>query len=221
MRSKFLAAIISMMMVVALAMPGFAAQTTDPKTFVFVTMGDVDSLDPAYAYDTASGEIIHQLYDNLIAYEGSSLDKFVPMLATQVPTKENGLISKDGLTIKFPIRKGVKFHNGDILTPADVEYTFERAMISDPAGGPVWMFFEPLLGVQTMKELVAKVGGPKNIDDMTKVTRPSFARRSTSSIRPWKSRATMSYSTSPSRILRSCRSLPRAAAGARSSTRSG
>src|SRR5213596_4240833 len=34
--------------------------------------------------------------------------------------------SKDGLTYEFVIRKGVKFHNGDLVTAADVKFSFER-----------------------------------------------------------------------------------------------
>src|SRR6267378_7417565 len=33
---------------------------------------------------------------------------------------------KDGLTYEFVIRRGVKFHNGDPVTPADVKFSFER-----------------------------------------------------------------------------------------------
>lgn len=173
MKVKFLGMCIAVVMVVALSGVGLAA--TDPNTFVFVSFGDVDSLDPAYAYDTASGEIIHQLYDNLLAYtSGEDLSKFKPLLSTTVPTTANGLISKDGKTIKFPIRKGVKFHNGATLTPADVEYTFERAMLADPDGGPNWMFFEPLTGFMTMREVVASVGGEG--DDLTKVD-PAILRK--------------------------------------------
>ena len=142
---------------------------TDPKTFVYISIGEPDTLDPAFAYDTASGEIIHQVYDNLFDYEDGDLDKLVPRLATEVPTVENGLISDDGRTIKVPIRKGVKFHSGNELTPEDVEYTIERAMISDPVGGPIWMFFEPLLGVQNMRQLIATVGGPENFSDINEV----------------------------------------------------
>ncbi len=175
MRPKILVAAITMLLVAAVANPG-SAQTTDPNTFVFVAFGGPDSLDPAYAYDTASGEIIHQCYDNLIAYEKGTLEKLVPMLATKVPSADNGLISKDGKTVKFPIRKGVRFHDGSVLTPEDVEYTFERAMLADPTGGPNWMFFEPLFGVQTLEDLVCKVGGLDTVDDMTKLG-PDLVRK--------------------------------------------
>src|SRR5216683_3874334 len=34
--------------------------------------------------------------------------------------------SEDGLTYDFVVRKGVKFHNGDLVTAEDVKYSFER-----------------------------------------------------------------------------------------------
>ncbi|RLE08178.1 ABC transporter substrate-binding protein, partial [Candidatus Aerophobetes bacterium] len=132
---------------------GAAAQEIkNPDTIIEATIGTVDSLDPAWAYDTASGEVIFNIYETLIFWDGTRTDKFVPMLATKVPSVENGLISEDGLTYTFPIRKGVKFHNGEPLTPEDVEYSFERAMVQDRDGGPVWMLYEPLLGIQSSRD---------------------------------------------------------------------
>jgi peptide/nickel transport system substrate-binding protein len=115
----------------------------NPDTFVYANIGGPDSLDPAYAYDTASGEIIQAVYETLIFYDGESTTKFVPMLATE------WTISPDGKTYRFKIREGVKFQNGDELTPEDVVYSFERGMVQDYGAGPQWMIFEPLFGVGT------------------------------------------------------------------------
>jgi len=142
------------------------AQGEDPERMIYATIGGPETLDPAWCYDTASGEIIYHVYDNLIAYDGESLSEFVPMLALQVPSDKNGLIKYGGLDYIFPIRYGVRFHNGTILTPEDVEYSFERGLIFDRAGGPMWMILEPLLGVGSIEDLAASVAGVENYADM-------------------------------------------------------
>jgi peptide/nickel transport system substrate-binding protein len=110
--------------------------------FIQETIGEVESLDPAWGYDTASGENVQYMYETLINFDGEATDEFVPVLATSVPTYNSA-----NHTFTFTIRSGVQFHNGDTLTAEDVEYTFERAMVQDRPGGPIWMFFSPLLGV--------------------------------------------------------------------------
>src|SRR3546814_20295036 len=57
--------------------------------------------------------------------------ELIPALATEVPTLENGLISEDGLTYTFPIRQGVKFHDGSDLTAQDVKFSWDRVMTMD------------------------------------------------------------------------------------------
>jgi len=86
------------------------------------------------------------LYDRLVSYDGSSLDKFKPALATEVPTVANGGVSKDGKTYTFKIRRGVKFQNGDRLSAQDVAYSIQRNMVLDPDGGPAWIWFNIFLG---------------------------------------------------------------------------
>jgi len=112
--------------------------------FVEETIGDIDSLDPAWAYDTASGEMISYIYQTLIYYDSGSTDHFVPVLASDV-----GTMSEDGMQMRFTIRSDAFFANGDPVTPEDVEYSFERAMVYDPFYGPVWMFYTPLLAVDS------------------------------------------------------------------------
>jgi len=125
-----------------------SAQVKNPDTFVYATIGDPDSLDPVWSYDTASHNIISNVYEYLLAYKGSGLKTadLMPMIASQVPSKANGLVSADGLTYRFPIRKGVKFHDGTLLTPEDARYSILRFLLADRDGGPSSLLLEPILG---------------------------------------------------------------------------
>jgi len=120
---------------------GGPSEIKNPDTFVIGCGFDIVSLDPAYAYDTESGGQILNIYETLIRFDGSSTSEFVPSLAT------DWTISEDGKTYRFKIREGVSFHNGNPLTPEDVEYSFKRGMVQDYASGPQWMLFEPLFGL--------------------------------------------------------------------------
>jgi peptide/nickel transport system substrate-binding protein len=124
----------------------------NPDTIIEATIGEPETLDPAWAYDTASGEVIFNIYETLIFFNREKVDDFIPVIAEKVPSVENGLIKDDGKTIIFPIRKGIKTHAGGEITPEDVEYSFERAMVQDRDGGPVWMLLEPLLGVESTRD---------------------------------------------------------------------
>ena len=106
-----MANLLAAVLLLAPALPA-RAQVKNPDTFVEVKAGEVASLDPAYPYDDASQALIYNLYEPLIGFDGPSLDKFVPLLASRVPSVDNGLISKDGRTYRFPIRGGVRFQDG-------------------------------------------------------------------------------------------------------------
>jgi peptide/nickel transport system substrate-binding protein len=130
---------------------GQAVKNAD--TYIVVRFSDPESLDPAYAYDTASSEIIlWHIYETLIFFNGSSTGQFVPMLATEVPSIANGGISKDGKTYTFKIRQGVKFHDGTPMTAEDVKYSLLRFMFQDRDGGPAWILLAPILGVEGTRD---------------------------------------------------------------------
>lgn len=144
--------ILVLSLVFLTGVPSSAQAVKNPDTFVLATIGDPETLDYAWAYDTASFEVIFNVYDTLIFYDGSRTDRFVPGLATQVPSVANGLISKDGRTYTFPIRQGVKFHDGTPLTPDDVAYSIRRFLWIDRAGGPSSLLLEPILGVASTRD---------------------------------------------------------------------
>ena len=123
------------------AAAGFHA--ADTTTFVDASSEvGIDTLDPALAYDTASGEIIQNVYETLVFYDGEATDKFVPKLATEMPT-----VSADGTVYTFTIRSDVKFHNGDVMTPSDVAYSFQRGLLQGGYSSPQWLLAEPFFGV--------------------------------------------------------------------------
>ncbi|MGD0003824.1 MAG: ABC transporter substrate-binding protein [Anaerolineaceae bacterium] len=121
-------------------------KSKDPTTFTDYTFGDVDNLDPALLYDTFSADVVFNTYDTLLMYKKDSFNDVVPMLATEVPSMANGDISADGMTYTFKIRSGVKFHNGDDLTPSAVAYSFQQGILSGGSISPQWLLSEPILG---------------------------------------------------------------------------
>jgi len=149
---------------------GAQEEVNSPDTFTYVNIGDQSTLDPHFAYDTGSSEVIYQVYETLIGYDGESVKNFTPLLSTEVPSQENGLISEDGSDYTFIIREGVEFSNGNSLTAEDVKYSFLRGMISDRSGGPIWMLYEPLFGAgfAGLSDVTVNVVGvedPKQLTD--------------------------------------------------------
>jgi peptide/nickel transport system substrate-binding protein len=61
-------------------------------------------------------------------FNWSDKDEFVPELATEVPTLENGGISADGKTIVYHLRRGVKWHDGAPFGADDVIFTYRAIM---------------------------------------------------------------------------------------------
>ncbi len=118
----------------------------DPETYTYVTFGDIDTMDPNLCYDTASAALIMNVMEGLLFFNREKMTEYVPLLAEEIPTVENGGISEDGMTYTFKIRDGVTFHNGNDMTPSDFEYTFERGLIQSDVNGPQWLLIEPLLG---------------------------------------------------------------------------
>lgn len=124
-----------------------AFRSKDPETYLHLAYGEPNTLDPSLNYETSGAEIISNLYDSLVSYKKGDPNVFVPQLAMEVPSFENGGIADEGRLYRFRIRSGVQFHNGKPLTPEDVAYTFQRGILQGGAGSPQWLFTEPLLGI--------------------------------------------------------------------------
>ncbi len=126
--------------VVLLAMGIALAFAGDPNTYVEQSFGDIDTLDPTQAYDSASGQVIENIYEGLYGYKGESVTEYDPLLATSYE------ISEDGMSYTYHLRKGVKFHSGNDFSCKDVEYSIQRTLVTNPPDSGSWILMEPLMG---------------------------------------------------------------------------
>jgi peptide/nickel transport system substrate-binding protein len=124
----------------------------DPNVAVVDTIGEPETVDPAWCYDTGSAEVIFNVYETMTFYQNKmsdgpytagKFDEFKPMLATEWAWQAGP--APYVKTLYFKVRENVLFHNGATLTPADAEYSWERWMVQDRDGGPQWMIFYPVL----------------------------------------------------------------------------
>jgi peptide/nickel transport system substrate-binding protein len=111
----------------AAALPGglagpAAAQTTQKRELVVAQGGDIAFLDPHMSTSSNDIRISFNIFDNLTSRRPDG--KLNPALATE--WKLQG-----PQAWVFKLRQGVKWHNGDPFTSADVKFSLERTY--DPA----------------------------------------------------------------------------------------
>ncbi|GGM07563.1 ABC transporter substrate-binding protein [Deinococcus aerophilus] len=129
---------LSSLLVISAAL---AASPAD--TLVIQSAADVPTMDPGVTYDTSSSALVDNMYETLLTYDGASLTKLVPQLATK------WTVSNGGKTYTFDLRKGVKFHSGATMTCADAEYTIERNLVTNSGASGNWFIAESLTGSQS------------------------------------------------------------------------
>ena len=130
-------------------------KSKDATTYYRPTFGEPETLDPALDYETAGGEIVSNIYETLVTYNREKASDFVPQLA------DSWEVSADGKTYTFKIHPGIKFHEGQDLTPTDVAYTFQRGLLQGGTASPQWLLTEPFFGVgiDDISLLVDPAGG--------------------------------------------------------------
>ena len=102
---------------------------------VVAPSGDLDSIDPAVAYDGLSWSILALGYDGLVGFRrvgGLDGGTLVPDLALSKPEPTEG-----GRTYTFQLREGIRYSNGDPVEAEDFRGAIERvfAIETAPHGG--------------------------------------------------------------------------------------
>jgi peptide/nickel transport system substrate-binding protein len=143
-----------LMVVMGVLVLNVAAFATASDEIVVAHIGQITSIDPSFAnFSSNSNTVYSAVYETLLNFAPASLTQYVPMLATDVPSRDNGLIidTPGGETlITFPIRQGVKFHKGGDLTAEDVKYSFLRKLTLEGPGGESAVVLQSLIGYESL-----------------------------------------------------------------------
>ena len=119
---------------------------TDSVADSHITIGipqDLDSLVPGLSQGAGTQEILFNIYEGLL--KPDSEGNLVPAVASDYT------MSEDGLTYTFTLRDGIKFHNGNPVTVADVKYSIEVCAGLN-GGDPLISAFSNIESVETPDE---------------------------------------------------------------------
>jgi peptide/nickel transport system substrate-binding protein len=94
-------------------------------TLIVGTETDIEGFDLAHAAALATTRVVANVVEGLVKYTPGTVD-LEPLLATEVPTLENGGISEDGTVYTFKLRQGVKFHDGADFNAEAVKISYQR-----------------------------------------------------------------------------------------------
>jgi peptide/nickel transport system substrate-binding protein len=101
-------------------------------TLVIAQQREPASLNPALENGTSSTQWGDLLFQYMVKYDDRG--QLVGDAAADVPSLQNGGISKDGMTITYHLRPGLKFADGVPLTAHDAAWSVDA--INDPHNNP-------------------------------------------------------------------------------------
>src|SRR5262249_23455539 len=121
---------------------------------------NLKSLDPVQSSDAYTDEVVPNIYETLLEYNYLKRPLTVePLLATEMPT-----VSKEGLTHRFKIRPGVKFHDSEVfpggkgreVTAEDFIYSWKRLADPKTQSEGFWIFDGKVKGFNEWRDKAAK-----------------------------------------------------------------
>ena len=103
----------------ALGLVGCQSRTSNGSHLVVASKNRIDTVDPAGAYTFGAMQLLSAIGDPLYAI--SARGKIEPRLAVAMPQ-----VSADGLTVRVPLRQGVRFHDGTAFNAEAMVFTLQR-----------------------------------------------------------------------------------------------
>jgi ABC-type transport system substrate-binding protein len=117
------------------------------------------TLDPALIVDVTGGSIAAKLFNGLVRLGDN--------LSVQPDIAKDWSISKNGLTYRFRLKKGVCFSTKREVKANDIKYSFKRILDPQSRSPNTWVL-EKILGAEEfMKGKAVDIKGVRVIDDST------------------------------------------------------
>jgi peptide/nickel transport system substrate-binding protein len=145
----------------ALAFPNVVRAQPKGNTLISAQTSEATGLDPQLVPALSRSRRSPLTYNQLV--------RFDPDMNPQPELAESWQVSPDGLTWTFKLRQGVKFHDGQEFTSADVKFSFDRLLEKSASGKsdflavdkiePVGKYGVKFVTKEPFAALVAALGG--------------------------------------------------------------
>lgn len=151
-RKVFLLAIVLIIISFCLFISSCGKKGAAGPSITFGVAGTIDSLNPAFAKNFSSYEVMGFIFRGFLTYDENW--KLKPVLASEIPSQKEktlGLIGDGRLQMVIILRQGLKWADGKDLLPIDFLFTFQIA--SNPQWAekrnPIYNYISQLLAPST------------------------------------------------------------------------
>lgn len=154
-RASFVLSLFSL----TISLPAFS-EFSKNSTVRIALRGEPTNLDQTKATDLDSFFILGHVGEGLLRFSDKTDGSVVPGLAETFTQK--------GLILKFKLRKGLKYHNGDPIRARDFVFAWQTVLKPKTASGYAFFLYPLKNGEQIAKgELPPESLGAKALDDLT------------------------------------------------------
>jgi len=147
---------------------GSASSGREGGSITLAQTSQPDYLDPALSYTVNGWEPMWLVYTPLLTYareEGAAGSKLIPGLAQELPE-----VTKDGLTYRLTLRKGLEYSDGSPANASDFEHTVKRVLNLESGGSAFFLGIEGAEDYVKNGKAEADIPGIEADDDTGRIT---------------------------------------------------
>ena len=165
--------VVSLTISCLLTLSLISCKTKEPETgkvFRSAIESDVPALDSINVGDTTSHDVAYNIYNGLVTYRPEITGPNQKLIDIVPDLSESWVVSPDGKTYTFKLKKGVKFHDntcfkdgkGREVKASDFKYCFDRICVGAPDNQMYWLFKDKVKGANEYYESTKRGTSARN-----------------------------------------------------------